>query len=90
MEPTKIIDPGNFLICVQNEKDIYKKYQDNEGARKHPAYPNLLTAEHEWRMILLDSVKELSALVHQLLQHPRTWAKQATIDILSGQEHRWR
>ncbi|MEW5922238.1 MAG: AAA domain-containing protein [Bacillota bacterium] len=89
VKSSKIIEPADFLAHVHDEKNASLRHKENEIARNHPAYPFLLNAEREWRMSLLESLKELTALYNQLLQHPRPWARQATIDILSGQENRW-
>jgi superfamily I DNA and/or RNA helicase len=90
VESSRLLEPAEFMAQVRSESATYSDFRETEKNRNLSFYPLLLKTEQHWRKSLHELLKELEAFYRQLHHHPRQWVRQAALDILSGQESKWR
>lgn len=89
VELSHLLEPPEFMSLVPLESKAYKGFKETESGRSFSFYPLLLETKQHWRRSLYDLLKELESLCTQFYQHPHQWVRQATFDVLSGQERKW-
>lgn len=86
----ELLEPAAFTASIRLEAEARAASEALETYRKHPGYPALRQAAAAPRETLIAELENLLIACNTFAHHPQSWVNQAAIDVLAGQDERWR